>query len=227
MKLSIIIPVYNEEATIQEVVNRVKAIHLPSVKKEIIIVDDGSNDNTPKILAKIHGCKKIVHKQNLGKGAAIKSALPYVAGDIVLIQDADLEYNPENYSYLIKPIIKKESKIVYGSRNLNKKNKYSYFSYYNGGKFLTWLINFLYDSKLTDEATGYKVFDTKVIKSISLECAGFEFCPEITVKLLQKDYQISEVPINYTPRMKSEGKKIKWFDGIRAIYTIIKFKFKN
>lgn len=224
-KLSIIIPVYNEERTIKPLLNKVLAVKLKGIKKEIIIIDDGSIDKTKFFLKKIKDkrIKIISYGGNKGKGFAIKSGLLEATGDIVLIQDADLEYNPKEYNRLVKPIINEKSKIVYGSRNL-KKNDYLYFSYYAGGKFLTWLINHLYNSKLTDEATGYKVFDAKVIKNIPLKCNGFEFCPEITVKLLKRGYDILEVPISYSPRKKNEGKKIKWSDGLKAIYTIIKYK---
>lgn len=226
--LSIIIPVYNEERTIKQLLEKVFAVRLKGVKKEIIIIDDGSTDGTNTFLKSIKNDKlKIVfHKKNEGKGSAIKSGLSKATGEIILIQDADLEYAPKDYKKLINPIIKKETKVVYGSRNL-KGNKYYYVSYYLGGKLLTWLINLLYHSKLTDEATGYKVFDAKLIKNLPLKYNGFEFCPEVTVTLLKKGYPILEVPIEYSPRKRNEGKKIIWSDGLKAAFVIISHKFAN
>lgn len=225
-KLSILIPVYNEEKTIRRLLKKVLDVKLEDIKKEIIIIDDGSTDGTKTFLKTVKDkrIKIISHYKNEGKGSAIRQGLSQAKGDIILIQDADLEYDPKDYNQLIRPIIKKESKIVYGSRNLGT-NDYLYFSYYLGGKFLTGFINFLYGSKLTDEATGYKAFDTQVINRVSLKCNRFEFCPEVTVKLLKKGYNILEVPISYSPRKKKEGKKINWLDGLKASYIIMKYKF--
>jgi len=226
--LSIIIPVYNEEGTVEQLLEKVLAVKLKNVKKEVIIIDDGSTDGTESFLKTVKDkrVKIICHRNNEGKGSAIRSGLSKATGDIILIQDADLEYDPKDYPGLVTPIIKKESSVVYGSRNLNK-HKFSYFTYYLGGKFLTLLINLLYHSKLTDEATCYKVFDANVIKNIPLNCVGFEFCPEITVKLLKRGYNILEVPINYHPRKISEGKKIRWSDGLKAVGAIIHYKLTD
>lgn len=223
--LSIIIPIYNEERTIKQLLEKVFTVRLKDVNKEVIIVDDGSTDGTRTFLKSIKNkVKTVSHQKNEGKGSAIKSGLLKVTGEIILIQDADLEYSPEDYEQLISPIVKQESKVVYGSRNL-KSNKRSYNSYYFGGKLLTWLVNLLYGSKLTDESTGYKVFDAELIKNIPLRCKRFEFCPEITTKVLKRGYNILEVPIGYSPRKKEEGKKIKWSDGLKAVCVIIKYRF--
>lgn len=222
MKTSIIIPVYNEEKTISKILQKVFA---SPIEKEIIVVDDGSTDRTKKILSKYK--KEITyvsHRKNLGKGSAIRTGLKYASGEIVLIQDADLEYNPSDYQNLIKPILEKKAKVVYGSRWLGKKRgKPSVF--YFGTQFLTWVTNLLYGVKITDESCGYKVFDARLLKSLSLESKGFEFCPEVTAKLAKKGVQIIEVPIHYTPRSIKQGKKIKWRDGIIAVYTLFKYRF--
>lgn len=222
MKTSIIIPVYNEEKTIEKILKKVLA---SPIEKEVIVVNDGSNDKTLKILGKYK--KEITyvsHQKNLGKGRAIRTGLKYASGEIVLIQDADLEYDPSDYQNLIKPIIEKKAKVVFGSRWLGKRRgKPSLF--YFGTQLLTWVTNLLYGTKITDESCGYKVFETKLLKSLKLESKRFEFCPEVTAKLAKKGVQIAEVPIKYTPRSMSEGKKIKWRDGIFALLTLIKYRF--
>lgn len=255
MKTSIIIPVYNEEKTIKKILDKVLA---SPIKKEVIVVNDGSTDKTLKILGKYK--KEITyvsHRKNLGKGRAIRTGLKYVSGEIVLIQDADLEYDPSDYQDLVKPIIEKKAKVVYGSRWLGKRKKkppsgrlhtpaflfrlWRNFVpipsgleavvvkpsvFYFGTQFLTWVTNLLYGTKITDESCGYKVFDTKLFKSLSLKSKGFEFCPEVTAKIAKKSVQIIEVPIQYTPRSIGEGKKIKWRDGIVALFTLIKYRFE-
>lgn len=225
MKLSIIIPCYNEKKTILEILNRVKNVKL-DVKKEIIIVDDFSNDGTRDILKKLDDQKiKIVyHSKNMGKGHAIRTGLKHAKGEIIIIQDADLEYNPKDYSSLIKPIMDGRAQVVYGSRNL-RKNKRSYFSFYLGGILLSRLANILYGTKITDESTGYKVFRSEIIKNMDLRCERFEFCPEISAKIAKKGIKIHEVPISYNPRKKRDGKKIGRRDGAMAIWTLIKYRF--
>ncbi len=223
MKLSVIIPVYNEKATIEEILKRV--LEVP-IEKEIIIVDDGSTDGTSEILKKVPGGVKVVsHGKNLGKGCAVRTGLEHAGGDIVIIQDADLEYNPRDYPVLITPIQNGHAEVVYGSRNLKGNNPRSGFGFYWGGVFLSKLTNLLYGTRLTDEATGYKVFRTEVIKGLDLKSRGFEFCPEVTGKLARGGYRIHEVPISYTPRKKLEGKKITWKDGITAVYNLIRHRF--
>lgn len=232
MKLSIVIPVYNEKKTIEEILRRVMAVRLPKVEKEIIIIDDKSTDGTKEILKKIkekHPRFKIVFRfWNGGKGATVRTGLKYATGDYIIIQDADLEYNPQDIPRLLKPVLEGKAKVVYGSRNLNPKNKkHSSLSFYIGGIFLTWLTNLLYGTKITDESTGYKVFETEFLKSIPLECRGFEFCPEITAKVAKRGEKIHEVPIRYCPRMPHQGKHVKQKDGLIAIWTLIKFRFLN
>lgn len=229
MKLSIIIPCYNERVTILECLKRVNAVDLGDVEKEIIIVDDSSTDGTREILQGMNpGSAKIVfHLDNLGKGLAIRNALKHVTGDVVIIQDADLEYDPNDYPGLLKVINDGHASVVYGSRRLNKANRWSYVSSAFGGIFLSLLTNLLYRSKITDEPTCYKMFKTEVIKGIKLECIGFEFCPEVTAKILKKGIKIKEVPISYAPRHIEEGKKINWRDGLVAIKTLIKYRFKD
>jgi glycosyltransferase involved in cell wall biosynthesis len=241
MKLSIIIPVYNEEKTVKELISIVKKVDTKDVSKELVVVDDGSKDNTVNILKNITGIKLIIHKKNAGKGAAVRTGIKHSTGDIIIIQDADLEYNPNDYYKLIKPIIDKKTKVVYGSRYLSAEQKRSnwliasnflkakhtkaYFTAYLGGRFLTFLANFLYRGNITDEPTCYKVFKADVLKSINLKCKRFEFCPEVTAKVLKKGYKIFEIPTPYKPRSFEEGKKINWKDGLEAIWTLIKYRF--
>jgi len=230
MKLSILIPVYNEKNTILELLRRIEAVDLNnlSFKKEIIIVDDCSSDGTLDILDGLGDKYKIIyHSKNQGKGAAIKTGLNYVSGDYIIIQDADLEYDPKDYKTLLEYVLKNNAEVVYGSRNLKPENKKSSLLYYSGGVFLTFLANILYGLKLSDEPTCYKLFKTKILKNIPLKSKGFEFCPEITAKIAKRGIKIHEVPINYYPRSKKEGKKIKWSDGLKAAWTLIKYKFVN
>lgn len=225
-KISIIIPVYNEQTTIKEIVNRVEKV---KVNKEIIVVDDGSTDGTREFLKslKINNVKVIYHDKNAGKGQAIRTALPFVTGDIVVIQDADLEYNPEEYPKLIKPIEESKAEVVYGSRTLGKKFhpvSLQNFIFYMGGRVLSLLTNFLYGSNITDEPTCYKVFKADILKSLNLQCRGFEFCPEVTAKILKQGIKIYEVPISCTPRTVKEGKKIRLRDWFIAVGVLIKCK---
>ncbi len=223
MKLSVIIPVYNEEKTVLQLIDKVKAVALD---KEIIIINDSSTDGTKEILDRIsnENIKIISYSQNLGKGAAIRTALPYITGDIVIIQDADLEYDPNDYHKLIAPILNGQAEVVYGSRILNK-SKSSYLRYYWGGRFLTALTNLLYGTKLTDAHTGYKVFKTDVLKNIKLTCNGFKFCSEVTAKLAKRGYKIKEVPISYSPRTFQQGKKLTWKGGVGSAWALLKLKF--
>lgn len=229
MKLSVIVPVFNEEKTIRALLEEV--LDVPEAA-EIIVINDGSTDGTGTILSSfamehVKRVKILKHGSNRGKGAAIRTALAEVTGDLVIIQDADLEYSPSEYVKLIEPFLNDgNTQVVYGSRNLVK-NPRSYNSFYLGGVFLSKLTNFLYGSRITDESTCYKVFRTKLIKGMGLQCEGFEFCPEVTAKTLRRNIQILEVPISYRPRLKSEGKKINWVDGVKAIWWLIKFRFKK
>ena len=169
--------------------------------------------------------KIIYHSKNQGKGAAIKTGLKQASGDYVIIQDADLEYDPKDYKKLLTTALENKAEVVYGSRRLNPKNKYSHLSFYMGGLLLNWLARVLYGIKITDESTCYKLFKTETIKAIPLKCERFEFCPEITAKVAKRKIRIYEVPIEYYPRNKEEGKKIKWRDGFEALWVLIKYKF--
>jgi len=229
MKVSIIIPVFNEEKTIEEIIKKIEKVPL-SIKKEIIIVNDGSFDNTKKILEQLK--KKfdfilISHQKNQGKGAAIRTGLSLTTGDFILIQDADLEYSPGDYPVLLEPLLKNEAEIVYGSRNIFENPRFSIF-YFWGGQFLTSIFNFLFKTKLTDINTGYKVFKKDVFKNIKLRENDFAFCEEITCKVIKRGYKIKEVSIHYSPRNFKEGKKIRWWrDGLRGLYVIIKYHLLN
>lgn len=226
MNLSIIIPAYNEEATLAEIIQRVRATGRAS---EIIVVDDGSTDRTPQILAELAEAgqpplRLLRHQTNRGKGAAMRTGLVAVTGEVVLVQDADLEYDPADYPALLAPFADPAVAVVYGSRNL-RRNPRSSFTFYWGGRLLSWIANGLTGARLTDEATGYKVFKTGLLRDLDLETDGFEFCPEVTTKLLRRGVPIHEVPISYHPRSWNEGKKIKWYDGLIAIWTMIKYRF--
>ncbi len=231
MKLSIIIPVYNEINTIEKIIKKVRK---QSIKNfEIIVVDDHSTDGTREFLKsnlKYKVQKIIYHKRNQGKGSAIITAKKYIRGNIVIIQDADLEYDPKDYKKLIKPILNKKTKVVYGTR-VKKNNRYNSKNFISLSRIffnhiLTIFSNFINNQNLTDAHTCYKVFDAKLFKKIKLKEKDFAFCPEVTSKLSKINEKILEVPINYKGRTKSEGKKIGIIDGLRAIYVIFKYKFK-
>lgn len=232
MKLSIIVPVYNEEKTVKKILTKVNKVKLPKgVEKEIVVVNDGSKDKTGQILKSIRGIKVFEHEKNLGKGAAVRTGFQKATGDIFLIQDADLEYNPEDYPKLLAPILSGNSSVVYGTRlvdyplRLWGKNKTPMPIHFLANKLLTWATNFLYGEDLTDMETCYKVFKKKVLKKINLESNSFDIEPEITAKVLKAGYRIAEVPIKVKPRGYGEGKKIKWTDGIIAFWTLLKYRF--
>lgn len=228
MKLSIIIPTYNEEKTILEILRRV--VHAPlgvGVQREVIVVDDGSVDSTSQLMRAYDGSSEVFYyrKENGGKGSAVKYGVEKCTGDIIVIQDADLEYDPNDFQKLIEPIIRGETKVVYGSRILSR-SEHSSFLFYLGGQLVTVATNILFGTRLTDEPTCYKVFDARLLKSVNLESTGFEFCPEVTAKVLRKGEKIKELPISYAPRDRSQGKKIKPWDGVVAIWTLLKYRVK-
>lgn len=228
-KLSIIIPAYNEYKTIGVILKRIKKVPLRGVEKEIILVDDASTDGTTDFLKKNKdsSIKVLYHDKNMGKGAAIRTGLKHATGHIIIIQDADLEYDPKDYHKLIEPILKGKADVVYGSRLLGQKAIYSKFAYYAAGRSLTILANILYGINITDEPCGYKVFKANIIKNIHLKCKRFEFCPEITAKISKKHIKIFEVPAHYTPRSREEGKKIKFKDWLEAVYTLIRYRLAD
>ena len=230
MKISIIIPCYNEEKTLSKIVDKV--LQFQSFEKEIIIVDDCSKDNTPNIIKdlvlRFKEIKTIRHEKNYGKGAGIKSGVNASTGDIILIQDADLEYNPEDFDNLLEPFLKTDADVVYGSRFLGGKYvRLSFFWHYIANKLLTTLCNTFTNLNMTDMETGYKLFKSEAIKSINLKENSFGIEPEITIKLAKKKYIFYEVPISYSGRSYDEGKKIGLKDAFVAVYCIIKYRFVN
>lgn len=232
MKLSIVIPVYNEEKTVEEIISRVKKVKLPpKLQREIIVVDDGSKDQSYKILKKIKGIKLFIHRKNMGKGAAVRTGMGKAVGSIIIIQDADLEYDPKDYPRLLKPILDGKFKVVYGTRLKNYPLKFfgtqktPLITHYLGNKLLSFVTNILYGNGLSDMETCYKIFLSECIKEINLNSNRFEFEPEITAKILKKGYRIHEIPIKVKPRGYKEGKKITWKDGFIALWVLIKYRF--
>lgn len=225
MKLSIIIPVYNEVSTIERVVEEVKKSPL-DLEIEIIIVDDASTDGTREVLSEIKNpqIKVIFHERNLGKGAAINTAKKYISGDIVIIQDADLEYSPQDWPQLIELIREGYADVVYGSRFLGPHRVFAFWHYF-ANRFLTLLTNLLYDTILTDMETGYKAFRADIFKEIPLRAKRFDFEPEITAKIFKRKLRVYEVPVTYRGRTYKEGKKITWQDAFWAIWALIKYRF--
>ncbi|MDA8412165.1 MAG: glycosyltransferase family 2 protein [Desulfobacteraceae bacterium] len=229
MVLSIIIPVYNEVTTIEEILKRVTAVPLA---KEVIVVDDFSTDGTRERLGSIVGqydnLKIVYHGKNCGKGCAIRTGLGHVSGDMVLIQDADLEYNPDEYPKLVKPIVEGRADVVYGSRFAGgEEHRVLYFWHYLGNRFLTLMSNMFTNLNLTDMETCFKVFRSDIIKGIKLEQDRFGFEPEITAKVARAGCRIYEVGISYSGRTYTEGKKIGWKDGVQALWCIVKYRVKN
>ena len=225
--ISFIVPAYNEEKTIREALRKLIALDV-NLEKEILVIDDGSKDKTAKIVREMAreniSVKLISHKQNAGKGAALRTGFDLASGDIVAIQDADLEYNVDDFKKLIKPIASGKFKVVYGSRFL-KKNQKGYGMFYFGNKFLSLLTSVIYFVKITDMETCYKVFDKSVAKSLKIESRGFGVEPEITAKVIRGKNKILELPIDYFPRTKNEGKKIRISDGIVAVWTLLRYRF--
>jgi len=221
MKLSVIIPAYNEIDTIEEVLGCVRAV---PIEKEIIVTDDCSTDGTREFLRSQGDIVLVESDCNRGKGASIRAAIERVTGDIVLIQDADMEYDPDDYPALLAPILENKADIVYGTR-FARGQPTMRLANYLANRVFAFLATILYRRRVTDEATCYKVFRTEVLKSIELRCRRFEFCPEVTARLLKRGYRYAEVPINYHARTYAQGKKITWKDGVECIWTLIKYRF--
>jgi len=224
-KLSVIVPVFNERNTVAEIVRQMRAVDLP-VEREIVIVDDGSGDGTRDVLSQLADSTVhvVLHPHNRGKGAAIRTGLAQVTGDLVLIQDADLEYDPDDWPKLLAPILKGRAEVVYGSRFTGERRN-MLFLHWIGNRFLSLLTNVLYNTTLSDMETCYKLFDRELIDSIDLRSERFDFEPEITAKILRRGIRIYEVPISYSGREFDEGKKITWRDGVVAVTTLIKYRF--
>ncbi|MCD4654524.1 glycosyltransferase family 2 protein [bacterium] len=229
-KLSIIIPIYNEEATLNEIIDRILRVDLSGsgFEKELIAVDDASTDGSWKILqnrlADFTRVEK--HSINRGKGASIRTALEHVSGDYIIIQDADLEYDPDEYINLLNPVIKGKSEVVYGSRFTGERRN-MFLHHWIGNRFLTGITNILYGTTLSDMETCYKLFKREILQGIVIRSNRFNFEPEITAKILKKGIRIYETPISYTGREYAEGKKITWRDGFSALWTIFKYRFTN
>ncbi|RJQ37732.1 glycosyltransferase family 2 protein [Candidatus Microgenomates bacterium] len=239
MKLSIIIPAFNEEKTIGQMLKRVALVKIPNVIKEIIVVDDGSTDASATVISKfnppsggsISNFKSLRHRTNQGKGAAVKTGIENATGDYILIQDADLEYDPSYIPTLLVPILKGEIKVVYGTRlrrwpNIFKEEKSPLFLiHYFGNRFLSFLTGILFGQSMTDMETGYKIFPREVVKNMKLKARSFDFEPEITAKLLKRGFKILEIPIKTTPRGYEEGKKLNTVkDGLIALITLLKYR---
>jgi glycosyltransferase involved in cell wall biosynthesis len=225
-KLSVILPVYNERATLMTLLDRVRAV---PVEKEILIVDDGSTDGTRDILqtqveGKFPDVRVIYQPENRGKGAAIRAAIPHLSSDYCIIQDGDMEYDPADFVTILNAFAEQQAAVVYGSRFLRG---WPPMRFPNRviNKLLAWMVRFFYRTPLTDEATCYKAFRSDVLKSLPLTCRRFEFCPEVTAKVIRRGYCIVEVPIHYEARSMAEGKKIRWTDGVIAIWTLLKYRF--
>jgi glycosyltransferase involved in cell wall biosynthesis len=225
-KLSIVMPVYNEKDTVEKIISRVMSVDV-GLEKELVIVDDFSQDGTRDILAKLNDprIKVFFHPENLGKGSALQTGFSKAAGDIVLVQDADLEYDPDEYPVLLHPILDGRADVVYGSRFLSGPHRVLFFWHSVGNKLLTTFSNMLSNLNLTDMETCYKVFKKSVLDRIKLKSKRFGFEPEVTIKISKMKVRIYEVPISYSGRDYSEGKKIGWKDGFAAIFHLIRYKF--
>jgi glycosyltransferase involved in cell wall biosynthesis len=225
MKLSVIIPVYNEVESIQVILKRVQEQNLAH---EIVVVDDGSKDGTRDVLKELdgkNGVRVVLHEHNKGKGAAVRTGMAAAIGDVLLIQDADLEYDPRDYPILLKPLNEGIADVVYGSRFLGASRRVAMFWHMVANKMLTFMTNILYNTILTDMETGYKVFRREVLDGMVLHANSFDFEPEFTAKILKRNFRIFEVPITFNPRDYAEGKKIKLHDAFEAVWTLIKYRF--
>jgi glycosyltransferase involved in cell wall biosynthesis len=224
----VLVPAYNEERTLEELLRRVLAV---PIDLEVIAVDDGSTDGTGALLDRVAAQEPrlvaVHHERNLGKGRALRTALARVRGEICIVQDADLEYDPGDFQALIAPIVEQRTNVVYGSRVLHPLNSYPLDRYRMGSFVLTWMATLLYGQRITDEPCGYKVFRTGFLRSLDLRCEGFEFCPEVTAKVMRRGEKIVEVPIRYHKRGVAEGKKIRFLDAIVGAWTLLKYRFRS
>jgi glycosyltransferase involved in cell wall biosynthesis len=227
VRLSIVIPVYNEKATIRAIIEKVLSVRLEGIEKELIVVNDCSRDGTREALEELSlpDVRIVHHERNRGKGAALRTGFARATGDIVLVQDADMEYNPDEYPVLLKPILDGHADVVYGSRFLSGPHRVHLFWHMAGNRFLTLLSNIMSNLNLTDMETCYKVFRREVLQSMTLRSDRFGFEPEVTQKVARGGWRVYEVPISYHGRDYAEGKKIGWKDGVSAVYTIIKYRF--
>jgi glycosyltransferase involved in cell wall biosynthesis len=223
--LTVIMPVYNERATVAEIIRRMRAVELPVVL-QVIVVDDGSSDGTDKVLKALEDStvRVFTHPENQGKGAAIRTAMAAARGDLILIQDADLEYDPDDWPRLLEPVLKGKARIVYGSRFTGERKNMLPLHWF-GNRVLSLVTNILYSSTLSDMETCYKLFDAQVLEGMTIVSNRFEFEPEITAKVLRRGHRIYEVPISYAGREPHEGKKITWRDGFSALSALIRFRF--
>ena len=228
-RLSIIVPVYNEVATILPLLKKVREVKLLGLEKEVLIVDDGSTDGTSALLEKLRfpGAIFFRHERNRGKGAALRTAIPHTTGDYVIIQDADLEYDPSDYVTVLKPLLMGDADVVYGSRFLGGARRAFLFLHYLGNKLLTLITNVLFNTILTDMETCYKAFRGDLLRSLRLRSNRFDFEPEVTAKVLKRGAKLYEVPITFRGRGFEEGKKITWRDGAVALWTLIRYRFMD
>jgi glycosyltransferase involved in cell wall biosynthesis len=233
-KLSVVIPAYNEEATIAETIERVRAADVGGLDLEIIVVDDGSRDRTREILRGLPGIRAIFHERNRGKGGAVKTGFAAATGDVVLIQDADLEYDPRDYKTLLQPIVEGRVEAVMGSRFAHERPRFffgeaksPFFTHYIGNLVIIWLTNLLYRNDATDYEGCYKAFTKRLVDAIPIEADGFEYDNELVCKLLRRGHRIEEVPITYRPRSYEAGKKIRWQHGVRMVWTILRWRVRR
>jgi glycosyltransferase involved in cell wall biosynthesis len=220
--LCVVIPAYNEAETITEIVDRVLAVPVVS---EVVVVDDGSTDATQEVLEPFNGrIRYLKHEKNSGKGAAIRTGIEHATADVIVIQDGDLEYDPQDFVPMLE-LMRNGVGAVFGSRTLNGDNRFTYRRFQLGGRVLTVISNLLYGLSITDEPTCYKMVRSDLLTRLDLQCTGFEFCPEVTAKLARAGTEIVEVPISYAPRSIEEGKKIRWWHGVQAIWVLLRYRF--